>query len=47
VQVESESFLKRVFRGASAPMLLHFVQQADLSVEEISELERLLKQKKK
>jgi predicted transcriptional regulator len=35
------------FRGATAPMLLHFVEQADLSPEEIRELERLLKQKKK
>ncbi len=47
LRVESDSFLKRVFRGACAPMLLHFVQQAELSQEEIGELERLLKQKKK
>lgn len=47
VRVESETFLKRVFRGASAPMLLHFVEQANLSPEEISELQKLLKNKKK
>lgn len=46
VQQESESFLQRVFRGAFAPMLLHFVESADLKPEEIRELERLLKQKK-
>jgi BlaI family penicillinase repressor len=44
---ESASFLQRVFRGACGPMLLHFVEQADLSAEEIRELERVLKQKKK
>ena len=44
---ESASFLQRVFRGACGPMLLHFVEQADLSAEEIRELERVLKEKKK
>ena len=47
IRAESESFLQRVFRGASGPLLLHFVERADLSPEEIRELERLLKQKKK
>ena len=47
VSTESESFLKRVFRGACGPMLLHFVERADLSPEEIRELEQVLKQKKK
>ena len=47
VRVESESFVKRVFRGATGPMLLHFVERASLSADEIRELERLLKQKKK
>src|SRR5215204_1939539 len=47
IQAEGESFLNRVFRGASGPMLLHFVEKADLSVDEIRELERLLREKKK
>ena len=47
IRAEGESFLQRVFRGASGPMLLHFVERADLSPAEIRELERLLKQKKK
>jgi len=47
VEAEGEFFLKRVFRGAFAPMLLHFVEKADLSPEEIRELERLLREKKK
>src|SRR5215207_5567958 len=47
VEAEGESFLNRVFRGAFGPMLLHFVEKADLSPVEISELERLLREKKK
>jgi BlaI family penicillinase repressor len=47
VEAEGEFFLKRVFRGAFAPMLLHFVEKADLSPGEIRELERLLREKKK
>src|SRR5688500_1010630 len=43
IRAEGESFLNRVFRGAFGPMLLHFVEQADLSPEEIRELERVLK----
>src|SRR4029434_1749701 len=47
VRSETTSFLQRVFAGASAPMLLHFVEEAELSRDEIRDLERLLKQKKK
>ena len=47
IEAEGESFLNRVFRGAFGPMLLHFVEQANLSAEEIRELERLLRKKKK
>jgi BlaI family penicillinase repressor len=47
IRAESDSFLRRVFRGATGPMLLHFVERAELSPDEIRELERLLKQKKK
>ena len=43
VQSESESFLQRVFRGATGDLVKHFCAQADLSAEEIEELERLLK----
>ena len=43
---EGRGFLARVFRGATGPMLLHFFAQADLTDEEISELEKLLKKKK-
>lgn len=43
---EGRGFLARVFRGATGPMLLHFCAQADLTTEEITELEKLLKKKK-
>src|SRR4051812_33971780 len=47
LRAESASFLQRVYRGACGPLLLHFVEQADLTGEEVRELERLLKQKRK
>ena len=46
VREESETFLQRVFRGATAPLLAHFVEHAELSDAEIAELQRLLKQRK-
>ncbi|HEX8296064.1 MAG TPA: BlaI/MecI/CopY family transcriptional regulator [Chthoniobacteraceae bacterium] len=45
VRAESDSFLRRVFAGATAPMLAHFCETADLTEEEIAELRRLLNQK--
>jgi BlaI family penicillinase repressor len=46
VRDESETFLQRVFRGATAPLLAHFVEHAELTDAEITELQRLLKQRK-
>jgi BlaI family penicillinase repressor len=46
VQAESASFLKRVFQGAAGDMVLHFCEQADLTADEIRELEQLLKARK-
>jgi BlaI family transcriptional regulator, penicillinase repressor len=46
VREESETFLQRVFRGATAPLLAHFVEHAELTDDEITELQRLLKQRK-
>jgi BlaI family penicillinase repressor len=43
---EGKGFLDRVFRGAAGPMLLHFCAQAELTADEITELEQLLKKKK-
>jgi BlaI family penicillinase repressor len=42
VRAESASFLKRVFRGAAKPLLLHFAENTKLTPEEVRELKRLL-----
>lgn len=47
VTAESESFLNRVFQGAAGPLVLHFAERAEMSREEIAELEQLLKAKKR
>lgn len=46
IQVEGETFLRRVFQGAAGDLVLHFCARADLTPEEIRELEQLLKAKK-
>ncbi len=43
---EGASFLERVFRGAAGDLVLHFCERADLTPDEIRELEALLKSKK-
>lgn len=45
VRAESDSFLKRVFGGAVAPMLVHFCETADLSDDEVDRLRKILKKK--
>ena len=45
VRAESESFLRRVFGGAAAPMLAHFCETADLSEDEIASLRKILNRK--
>jgi BlaI family penicillinase repressor len=42
VKAESRSFLKRVYGGALRPMLATFLEDADLSPEEVEELKRVL-----
>jgi BlaI family transcriptional regulator, penicillinase repressor len=44
VQAESSSFLDRVFRGASKPLLVHFARNARLTEKEARELKKLLDQ---
>jgi BlaI family transcriptional regulator, penicillinase repressor len=44
VGAESESFMQRIFRGASKPLLVHFAQHAQLTPEEVRELKKLLDQ---
>lgn len=47
IRAESESFLRRVFGGAAAPMLAHFCETADLSEDEIAGLRKILNRKTK
>lgn len=47
VRSESRSFVSRVFAGDSAQMLLRFVDEAELSREQIARLKRLLDKKGK
>jgi len=46
VAAEGESFLQRVFQGASGSLVLHFFERADMTSEEIREFEQLLREKK-
>lgn len=46
VRREGRSFVERVFGGDPASLLLHFVDEAELSREQIEELERRLDERK-
>ena len=45
IRQASSSFLERVFGGAAAPALMHFVQTSSLTADEVAELRRLLDRK--
>jgi BlaI family penicillinase repressor len=45
VKKESRSFLGRVFRGDAAEMLLRFVDEVELTPQEIAQLRRVLERK--
>ncbi len=45
VRAQSRSFLSRVFGGATGAALLHFVEEHDLSAEEVEQLRRVLARK--
>lgn len=47
VKAESQSFLEKVFSGALSAMFANFLEEQELSSEEIAELKRILDQKKK
>lgn len=47
VRHAGRSFLERVFGGAPASMLLHFVKEADLTPEEIQKLKQALSEKER
>lgn len=44
VRAESQSFLDRVFGGATKPLLVHFAQNSKLTADEVRELKRILDQ---
>ena len=46
IRSETKSFVKRVFGGAIKPMLVTFLQEENLSQEEIEELKRILEERK-
>lgn len=47
VRQASQGLLQRVFGGEPGSMLIHLVQHAELSPEEIAELRRILSEKEK
>lgn len=47
VEQESRSFIERVFGGAAAPMLVHFVEHTELSESDLEELREILNRKSK
>lgn len=46
VKIESESFLERVYRGSLKNMLLNFLENDNLSKEDIEELTKILNERK-
>ncbi|TPG70178.1 BlaI/MecI/CopY family transcriptional regulator [Brevibacillus laterosporus] len=46
LQVETKSFLQRLYGGALQPLLVNFLKDEKLSKEEISELKNILDNKK-
>jgi len=47
VRQESRSFISRVFGGRTGEMLCRFVDEVDLSPQEIEELQRILQRKRR
>lgn len=47
IRAERQSFLKRVYGGSLTPMLMHFIQDVDLSKQEIDELRSILDKKRR
>jgi len=47
VREESRSFMDRVFGGAAAPTVAHFLEHADLSPREVAELQEILARRRR
>lgn len=46
IRSETKSFVRRVYQGAMTPALAAFLEDADLSAEEIDDLQEILDRKK-
>lgn len=46
IRSETKSFIRRVYQGAKTPALAAFLEDSDLSEEEIIELQKILDKKK-
>lgn len=46
IRAERKTFLQRIYGGALSPMLAHFIQDEQLTEEEIDELKKLLEEKR-
>ena len=47
IRSETKSFVRRVYQGASKPALAAFLEDADLSEQEIDDLQKMLDRKRK
>jgi BlaI family penicillinase repressor len=47
IHSETKSFVRRVYQGTMKPALAAFLEDADLSMEEIDDLQKILHQKRK
>ena len=47
IRSETKSFVRRVYQGAAKPALAAFLEDADLSEQEIDDLQRVLDRKRK
>jgi len=47
IRSETKSFVRRVYQGAMKPALAAFLENTDLSPQEIKELQEILEQKRK
>jgi BlaI family penicillinase repressor len=46
IRSETKTFVRRVYKGAMTPVLAAFLEDADLSAQEIDELQEILDQKR-
>lgn len=44
LEAEGESFMRRFFKGATHPLLIHFAEKSNLSKSELTKLKQLLEE---